>query len=177
MTSTTPTPRERLARAQADASRALDASRDRHGHTKGELAARAGAPEQHGASWCDPEGRKNVQLAHAVNFPHLVRIDLAEHVAPPGCVVCVLPAADRLVDDLRTAANIARGGGVVLEKYLTAAADGHLDRGEIADIRAAVREQLRALASLDLGLAEAERTAGRVVAHAPRLRVAGGTGA
>lgn len=170
MTIPSPTPKQRRATRQAEAARVLDASLERHKLSRAQLAAKVGVPEQHAHEWATAEADRNMQLADAAGAPHLVRIDLAEYVAPPGCVVCVLPATERADDDLRVAANIARGGGVVLEKFLTAAADGRLDDEELAEIRYAVREQLRALASFDLGLAEAQKNHGRPL----RLCVAGG---
>lgn len=179
MTRTAPdlaTPKERRARRQAETARVLARSLEHHGISRAELAAKAGVPDQHGREWADPETNRNIAVADAAAAPHLVRVDLCEHIMGPGWCVAVLPATGaRAEDDVRHAARIAQGGGVVVSKLLAAIADGQLDRTECTDIRAALREHIRELVSLDAGLEAGERTMGRPVEHAPKLRVAGGS--
>lgn len=164
------TPQERRAKRQAEASRTLARSLDAHNVSQADLAAKCGVPCPHASEWANPEVNRNISLADAAAAPHLVRIDLAEHLLGPGMVAAVLPAASRIDDDFKHAASIARGGGAVLESYLEAIADGTITPAEAAGVRARILEQLRALVSLDASLALIEKQRGAPVR---RLHIAG----
>jgi hypothetical protein len=143
---------------------------ERHGVTQAHVAADTGAGPTKVAQWCDPEADSAISVADAQVLPPAIRLELAELILGPGMCAAVLPAAERIADDVHHAARIAQGGGVVVSGLLAAVADGHIDRAEAADVRARVLEHIRELVSLERGLAEIERQNGAPVR---RLRAAG----
>lgn len=157
------TPKERRAAADAAASRALAASLETRNVTRAQLAADCDVPEQHARAWADPDVDRNISVARASCAPQMVRDDLAGFIAGPSRAVVILPAEGRIVDDMRSAARIAQGGGAVLEGLLDAISEG-ITSGRAAALLPRVREQIRNLCSLELSLQAVERQQCRPVA-------------
>lgn len=154
MTRPAPAPVSKCER-RAQISRAIARVFAAHDLTAARAGALAGVTHQHVSEWIDPDCSRSMPLADATALPVEVRRDLAEHVVGDGHVVIEVPREGPRLD-LEHAIALQRETSDVVRCHLEAISDGTITRAEARDLRAEIREAMRALGALDLACVRAE---------------------